>query len=334
VKKPAENFALYQAIDAILRQKGKVRIAEILAYCRHSLSDKSLTEAAVRKALSEMRSSEEAGIFAPVAFELSSESFYYSESGFQLDKVPLSEQEQENLRLGLELLGPLRYRQLPAEVSALLTRLKDSTEVHLPSDQSENASFICFEKSKARPGARFLLPLIRFIRDKTAVRIYYQPFYEDQPYFAVVHPYLLKEYQDRWYLLGLNHDKKELRTYALDRIWEVTADATPYVEGNINADNYFRNTVGIIAPSGPPPKIKLAVLKPQAQYLLSRPLHHSQNVEEENERSILFSYKVHPTYEFKAMILALGSDVKVIEPLKLREDIIAELKRGLGNYPV
>lgn len=168
---------------------------------------------------------------------------------------------------------------------------------------------------------------------KKVLRLYYLPFYEDKPYFNEVHPYLLKEHGFRWYLIGLNEFKGQVRTYALDRIRDIqAAPGIIYREPDFDAAQYFRNTIGIIAPQSEAPVIKIAVQKTQAQYLITQPWHDSQNIEDEDEMQIVFSFRVHPTYEFKSLLLSLGKDGRVLEPASLREDLRSELKQMLSAY--
>ncbi|RLD90991.1 MAG: hypothetical protein DRJ29_14740, partial [Bacteroidetes bacterium] len=169
--------------------------------------------------------------------------------------------------------------------------------------------------------------------NKKVLRLYYLPFYEDKPYFNEVHPYLLKEHQSRWYLVGLNAFKGKIRTYALDRIRDLqVAAGTEYAPPTFDTEAYFKNSIGIIAPEGLPPTIKLAVQKTQAQYLITRPWHDSQNIMEENEEQVVFSFKVHPTYEFRSLVLSLGRDAYIQEPASLREEMKKELEKMLGYY--
>ena len=78
--------------------------------------------------------------------------------------------------------------------------------------------FIHHERSPETKGIQYFDPIVRAIEEKKVLRLYYLPFYEDKPYFNEVHPYLLKEHESRWYLVGLNVFKGKVRTYALDRI--------------------------------------------------------------------------------------------------------------------
>ena len=218
----------------------------------------------------------------------------------------------------------MAYSKNNLEVHSLIARLYELYQ---------NQGFISFKKAPEIKGTQHLEPIIHAIENKQVLRLYYLPFYEDKPYFNEVHPYLLKEHEFRWYLVGLNEFKGQVRTYALDRIRDLkAAEGVKYAPPGFDAEKYFKHSIGIIAPEGTPPLIRLAVQLTQAQYLITQPWHDSQNIEEETEEEVIFSFRVHPTYEFKSLVLSLGKDGRIIEPKSLREEIISELENMLGKY--
>ncbi|MCK4989126.1 MAG: WYL domain-containing protein [Bacteroidales bacterium] len=201
-------------------------------------------------------------------------------------------------------------------------------------DQSKyKQGFIHFKGSPEIKGIQYFDPIVRAIENREVLRLYYLPFYEDKPYFNDVHPYLLKEHQSRWYLVGLNAFKGKIRTYALDRIRDLqVAEGAEYSLPAFDTEAYFKYAIGIIAPEGLPPLIKLAVQLTQAQYLITRPWHDSQNIVEENEEEVVFSFRVHPTYEFRSLVLSLGKDGTILEPASLRKEMKQELEQMLKQY--
>lgn len=229
-------------------------------------------------------------------------------------------------------LNHIKDKDIPENIKGIVQKLADTIRISSVLAEKQHADFIDFEQVPEILGTNFLTVLVNGIRNKKVLELYYQPFYEDKPYFIRVHPYLLKEYHYRWYLIGLNETKKELRTYSLDRIWEIKETGIPYLPKKFSAKDYFKNTVGIISPQGDPPQIRIEVLKPQAHYLVTQPLHPSQNIVSEDEKGIIFNYRVHPTYEFKTLLLGLGCDIRVLEPASLRKDIISELRNALEAY--
>jgi len=193
--------------------------------------------------------------------------------------------------------------------------------------------YIHFRQAPPIKGTQYLEPIIHAIESRQVLRIYYHPYYEDKPYFNEVHPYLLKEHGFRWYLVGLNEYRGELRTYALDRIRDLQESAgKTYTDPDFESADYFQYAIGIIAPRGTPPLIRIAVQKTQAQYLISQPWHESQNIVEENEQEVVFSFRVHPTYEFRSLLLALGKDGRVLGPEGLKREIKTELEAMAAHY--
>ena len=167
---------------------------------------------------------------------------------------------------------------------------KNKLEVHsLIADlyaRYRDRGFISFKDAPEIKGTQYLEPIIDAIERQEVIRLYYLPFYEDKPYFTELHPYLLKEHGFRWYLVGLNHFKGQLRTYSLDRIRDLQlAEGIAYQSPDFDSESYFKYSIGIMAPEGRPELIKLAVQKTQAQYLITQPWHASQNIEEETEES-------------------------------------------------
>ena len=98
-----------------------------------------------------------------------------------------------------------------------------------------------FPGHTAIAGTRYLEPIISAIESRQVLRIYYHPYYEDKPYFNEVHPYLLKEHGFRWYMVGMNEYRGELRTYALDRIRDLESLTTKeYRDPDFDVSEYFK----------------------------------------------------------------------------------------------
>jgi predicted DNA-binding transcriptional regulator YafY len=240
----------------------------------------------------------------------------------------------EKLDLVLKVLKDFKYKDLIGNLEGILQKVIDVAEIGEHSQKGEIYSFIDFEKAPGVNGSQHLTSIINAILNKKVLRIYYKPFYEDKPYFINVHPYLIKEYRYRWYLIGLNDLKSELRTYALDRIWEMEEIDTPYKDPGFDPGEYFRNSFGVIAPTGDPPKIMIELSRHQAQYIITQPLHHSQILETEKEQSMVFSLKLHPTIEFIQWIMSMGSEIIVHQPISLRQKVLLEYQKALKRYGI
>ena len=242
---------------------------------------------------------------------------------------------QDELRKLIEAIGLLeryKYSDIFGDISGTLQKLLDFIEISAGRESGDDYDFISPEKIPYIKGSEYLAALIMAIKSREVIRIYYQPFYEDKPYYTDVHPYLLKEYNHRWYLIGLNDFKEELRTYSLDRFRSIESSDLEYRQRDFDAEDYFKNSIGIISPPGEPPLIKIAVQKTQAQYIITQPWHESQNIDYETEDDVIFSFSIHPTYEFISLLLSFGKDVRVLEPVSLIEKLIDEIEEMRNNY--
>jgi predicted DNA-binding transcriptional regulator YafY len=240
--------------------------------------------------------------------------------------------ELEKLRESCELLEKYKFADVFGDISGALQKVIDVIDISASGKSGEQYDFIRPEKIPHIKGRVYLGKIIRAIREKKVLRLYYQPFYEDTPYFTEVHPYLMKEYRSRWYMIGLNDFKDQVRTYSLDRIRDIEGSEIPYRDPDFSAEDYFRNAIGIISPGGDPPVIRIAVQKTQAQYVITLPWHESQNIEEETEEETIFHFRVHPTYEFISLLLSYGKDLRVLSPGTLREELKMHLEQMLSYY--
>jgi len=218
----------------------------------------------------------------------------------------------------------MAYSKSKLEVHSLIAGLYD---------RYKDQGFIHFRQAPDIKGTSYLEPIIHAIENRKVLRITYLPFYEDKPYFNEVHPYLPPHFESCPGHRSGNEFKGHVRTYALDRIRNVEEIEThPYRAPEFSESEYFKYAIGIIAPVGAPPLIKLAVQKTQAQYLITQPWHDSQNIDSEDEDKVIFSFRVHATYEFKSMVLSLGKDGEVLEPVSLRKELSDELEKMWDRY--
>lgn len=61
--------------------------------------------------------------------------------------------------------------------------------------------------------------------------------------------------------------------------------------------------------------------KDQGQYVITQPIHKSQEILEETDTHVIISLFVIPTYELVSMILGWGAEVEVISPESFRKKV-------------
>lgn len=184
------------------------------------------------------------------------------------------------------------------------------------------------------PSARlYLSQVVTALRENRPLRFTYRPYTRSTPTHGVgVEPYFLKIFRQRWYVTGRNTADGRIKTYALDRMEDVTVgDTTFTTDPAFDAEEYVRDAFGIIFSQGEAKEIVLRTDPRQAKYLRALPLHHSQRESIHDDYS-LFHYRLRLTDDFVQEILSLGPRVTVVSPPELRAMVTTSLRDTLRLY--
>ncbi len=187
------------------------------------------------------------------------------------------------------------------------------------------------------PSARnFLMEITTAIKGDSALKFTYKKYGEKDVQEEIVQglPLCLKQYKQRWYLL-LQKGTDLLRIYALDRMSKLeivpNTENTPKME--ICPSTYWENYYGIYTNNDKNPEVvKLKVSPKYTKYLRSLPLHHSQEEEETTADFSIFTYLFCVERDFISEILSNGTDIEVLEPQSLRNEVSTTIRNMLGKY--
>lgn len=184
------------------------------------------------------------------------------------------------------------------------------------------------------PSAREFLPIVMgAIGASEKIRFTYAGFNRSRAETDILfHPYFVKRYKQRWYMVGLREKTSDIRTYALDRIKEMKLVSSNFeMPQGIDPTTFFDNIIGITLSKAQPRIVKLRTTPQQAKYFRALPLHSSQQ-EEIHDKYSIFTYRLKLNYELVHEILGFGSGVAVLAPKELRVMVAQELRQSLSEY--
>jgi len=325
----------YRALNYCFANRGKKKwpldalIEEVNRYMQEEFGmDVTVSKRTIQADINLMRSSRPLGFEAPIVCK--NGHYFYSDPGFSIDRLPINSEELDSLR---ELIGMIR--QLPGipylpVIEAMLHRLgagDPDKETHLQ-----------FEINPQAIGLEWIPVLYKAILNKKVLSITYAPFLSE-PVSIVIHPYLLKEWRKRWYLFGQKAETQmfsasgtpysELEVFGFiqrrDGIWNLSLDRIKAVEeakgiSYLNNDyfdptTWFQDITGVTKPEDQQPVyIMLEAELIAAQYMITKPLHHSQTLVLQDDKRAIFQLFLIPNYELMNDILAYGKYVRVLGP--------------------
>ena len=252
--------------------------------------------------------------------------YRYSDKDFSIDNQPITDEEMKQLREMTFLLN--RFKGLPQceWMEELVTNLEDKFKI-----KGSTKSVISMESNKYVDGLKYLSPIFNAIINKQVLHIVYTPFNKPDCIWDI-HPYYIKQYNNRWFLLGLNNKDGRISNIGLDRIKSLENSTITYIEDNIivNIDEYFSDVVGVTIPNKEVVRVKLQFSEKRYPYIISKPLHESmRKVDNANH---IVSIDVIPNRELESLMLSFGDDVEVLEPIEFREQIANKIKSNYQKY--
>ena len=255
--------------------------------------------------------------------------YRYSDPEFSIFKTPMKPDEIIQLTQTLRLLR--RFKGMPQFdwVDEIAERLGASLKLDEATEE-----IVGFDENLDLEGMDNFTPLFNAIVDKQPLKLTYQSFRMDSKETVVVHPYYLKQYNKRWFLIAWNDEKDFMANYAFDRIKGVENANVPYKPTDVNFFDYFEDMIGVSKDTRTEPQtVKLWVSTAQWPYIKTKPLHGAtQRLVSLDEKGAIITIEVYLNYELEQQILSFGEKVKVLEPAELKERIKERLAGAITNY--
>lgn len=322
-------FLRYQVLDECFSNiHRKFFLEDLMKICSDRLSDyfgfeMTVSKRTVQYDIEFMKGS--GGNYAPIeAFKDGRKSYYrYSDPDYSFMKKDLDASELAVLKDALITMS--RIKGLPG--FDWVNEMQIQLETALQIDMSQN-KIINFESNDYLKGIEYLHPLYRNIINQEVLNINYHPFVDENAKDITISPYYLKEYNNRWFLLGWNHNDDYLQTLALDRIVDVTEEKTMYRKTPVDFEKYFNEIIGVTNKADAKvEKVIIEVTSDIIPYLETKPVHPEQWLEGK-----ILTLNVKLNYELESLILSFGDKMTVLGPSVLAENICERVKKQLDNY--
>lgn len=278
----------------------------------------------------QMMRSEKLGYNAPI--EVYDKKYYhYAEEGFSITDIPLTETDINVLTETVSMLKQFKDFSLFTDVSDILQRLEDK----IYAEKSHAQPVIHLDKNEGLKGLHFLDEIYQAIVKKIVLVITYKSFKSKEESQFAFHPFILKEFNNRWFVIGQKKAGQPITNLALDRVIRIDYDfQMPFLEQPFDAEKYYENVIGVTVNEGLQPRVvQLWINRINAPYVITKPLHHSQRILQENEDgSIVINLFLIENYELERLLLGFGEGLEVLKPERLRRRMKSVLEKALKRY--
>ncbi|CAN5267711.1 WYL domain-containing protein [soil metagenome] len=335
---PVNRNALirYRTIDNCLKNRyRKWTLEDLINACSDALyeyegMDKGVSRRSVQADLEMMRSNK-LGYEAPIIV-VNKKYYTYADKNFSIINSPINQQDMQVLSEVSGLLKQFKGFSHFADLSEMVSRLEDK----IYTQKTHSAPVIDFEKNDGLRGLEHIEAIRRSIVAKAAMCLSYQSFRARDASTFCFSPYMLKEYRNRWFVLGRSHQRNSfLQTLALDRIQAI--EATPedaYMDNQfIDLGTYYNNVIGVTkTPNQRECEVVFWIDSDNAPYIITKPMHPTQKLLTEDEAGKIFSIRVVLNFELERELLGFGPKIKVLGPRFLVSRIKHQLKQCMERY--
>ncbi|WP_055447361.1 WYL domain-containing protein [Lacinutrix mariniflava] len=324
----------YKTIDKCLQNKFREWTLNDLieavsdALYEYEGKDVDVSKRTVQLDLQMMRS-DKLGYNAPIIV-YNRKYYKYDEDDYSITNSPISNQDLTKLSEAVSFLKQFQGFSHFEELGSMVQKLED----HVHTQKTQEKPLIDFEKNDNLKGLRFLDVLYQFILNKQAIEITYQSFKARQENTFTYYPYLLKEFRNRWFIIGKRRKNEGLMNLALDRIIAIEKSEKPFVyDPEFNSETYYKDAIGVsVSPQLETEHVLLYINHKQAPYVLTKPFHHSQKEVEKDNYGVTISLDVQLNFELEKEILGLGEGIKVVAPERLKRQIKERLYDAVDAY--
>ena len=241
----------------------------------------------------------------------------YADPTFSIYKKEMTNDEKYLLSEALSILG--QFDGLPNFEA--LEKLQKSIDV------KPDRQIVSFTKNPKGGHPTMLAELFTAISNKQVVEIHYHKFDRANEDVHIISPYLLKEYNRRWYLLGAVYSDDKLINLALDRIVKcVPLPSYIYKEYDGDINDRFEDIVGVtLYEENPVEKILFWVSDRSKDYIETKPIHDShtpcRGAKETElrekypylEGGAFYTIQCRKNYELIRELCSYGKDLLVLE---------------------
>jgi predicted DNA-binding transcriptional regulator YafY len=259
------------------------------------------------------------GFDAPIYYDYKGKGYAYSDPDYELGGVSLTDIDIETIRESIEFIQTIGGSRISEKFNHAMEKIL-STSLEFSTGNTKQAILQTMNPPRSRGFEHFDL-FYKACREKTPVSLVHYSYKKRNFSALTIHPFMIKEFENKWYVMGFSEKHNQIRTFGLDRVFDPFLLKKKYITVEKSAREKEANDYYGVFPIPNQKKqgVKIQVSALVTNYFEAYPIHESQLIKKEESGSSVISYNLIPTIELTRLFLSHGYHVKVIEPKWLIE---------------
>ncbi|WIV11672.1 WYL domain-containing transcriptional regulator [Proteiniborus sp. MB09-C3] len=256
---------------------------------------------------------------------------YYLENKRYLDGLSFTEDELSALKMAKETIKSGKYHY--SSKFEIFTSKILNYEKHLDDNISYHNKLMKESDEIVEKEKRVWIDINLAINQRKKVKIKYKSLkkYGLEIKERIVNPYGIFDYKGATYFYGYCESARNVRFFKLSRIldYQVMKDKFD-IKHRFKFEEIMEKSFGIF--NDEIIDLELKIFYPMSEIVKEKQISKSQKITELDTKTILFEAKMNGYPEIKAWVMSMGSNVDVVKPNKLKEDIIEEATKIINLY--
>ena len=312
-------YRRYKVIDSCLRNKMKKypTMQELVEAIQEKL-DISTTPNTVEKDLKAMKLPAPDGFDAPINYDSTKRGYEYLDPDFSISGVSLNSYDIDAIKEAIEIISSIGGSRVSEKFSHAVEKMLSSVQEDLPKSDIERKIIQSESISTGRGFEHFDL-FFSACRERIPVNFAHYSYTNRTFKSITIHPIILKEFENRWYVIGYSELHNSLRTFGFDRIYSPLTIRKEFIDTPNKIKEEYLNDVYGVYPlrDGKKEKIIIHTSPLISNYFRSHKVHDSQEVKILERGDAIITFNLVPSMELVRLFLSYGNQLVVKKPKRL-----------------
>ena len=318
----------FTIIDGLLCNKMKPypTMADIIEACRRQDLDPAIET--IQKDIAQMKMSRPDGFDAPIQFNRRHLGYEYTDDTYSISGIPLTEADKATIQESLELIRAIGGTAISSKFNHAMEKVLSVTLEESMSEFQKYPIIQTMDATTSR-GYEHLDLFYKACLHRIPVSFVHYS-YSKRDFSAITaHPFLVKEFENRWYVYAYSEKHQSVRTFGFDRIYAPVLVKRKFELIDRAAHAMFVNDMYGVYPlaDGPKEHIHIRVDYMAANYFAANPIHKSQVLKKGAYGDAEISFELIPTFELLQVFASYGKQIRLKSPLWLKNTLTDYIQR-------
>lgn len=316
-------YIRYKAIDLRLRNRyrSEPNMDELREACRASLGYLPSIDT-IQLDIKKMRMDPPDGFSAPIKYCRRKMAYEYTDSYYSIDNIGLNNSDIEGIKQALNVIESIGSSRVSKQFAHTMGKLLSVYSEAYPAE-NKRRKIIQTDQIPVFRGVEHFDILFKACNEEIPISVVHYSYNKMIFNCTVIHPCILKEFENRWYIVGFSEAHNSIRIFGLDRLYSPILLNKKFIKLDQEEDVYYKDVYGVYPIVGQRKReIRIWASSLVINYFLAYPIHQSQKVENRNEDgSGEITFELIPSMELIRLFRSYGVDIEVLEPIWMKMEM-------------